>query len=144
MKLHQLLNVQVANWSVLYTKLHRFHWYVKGPQFFELHEKFEELYNEAANAVDEIAERLLTIGGQPAASLKEYLEIATISESNNEKTANDMVAALIADYKKLVEELKEIAEAADEQGDDPTNDLAIGLIANLEKHIWMLSAYIAE
>ena len=58
MAIHETLNVQIANWSVLYTKLHRFHWYVKGPAFFTLHAKFEELYNAAGLTVDQIAERL--------------------------------------------------------------------------------------
>ena len=88
------LNLQISNWSVLYTKLHRFHWYVKGPAFFTLHAKFEELYDEAALVVDEAAERLLAIGGQPVATLKEYLETATIEESVHETKAAEMVATL--------------------------------------------------
>jgi starvation-inducible DNA-binding protein len=72
-QLVSILNKQIANWSVLYTKLHNYHWYVKGGQFFTLHVKFEEFYNEAGLHVDELAERLLAIGGKPAATLKEYL-----------------------------------------------------------------------
>ncbi len=142
MDLQKALNVQVANWSVLYTKLHNYHWYVKGPSFFTLHEKFEELYNEAAEVVDEVAERLLAIGGKPVASLKEYLEVATLEEAGNESTANEMVAALVADYKKIKDELVQLAAAAEDANDDVTNDLAIGLIEKLDTHIWMLSAYI--
>lgn len=144
MELYKALNVQIANWSVLYTKLHRFHWYVKGPHFFTLHEKFEELYNEAAANVDEIAERLLTIGGQPIATMKEYLEVATISEEGNEKTANEMVQTVVNDYKAIKEQLLELAELADNNHDVITNDLAIGIIENIDKHIWMLSAYLEE
>lgn len=142
MDLQKALNVQVANWSVLYTKLHNYHWYVKGPSFFTLHEKFEELYNEAAEVVDEVAERLLAIGGKPVASLKEYLEVATLEEAGDESTANEMVAALVADYKKIKDELVQLAAAAEDANDDVTNDLAIGLIEKLDTHIWMLSAYI--
>lgn len=61
MNLENVLNQQIADFNVLYTKLHRFHWYVKGPQFFTLHEKFEEFYNETADYIDEYAERLLAI-----------------------------------------------------------------------------------
>ena len=68
--LNKELNKQVANWSVLYTKLHNFHWYVKGPSFFTLHAKFEELYNEATLNMDEIAERLLTLGGGTCSNIK--------------------------------------------------------------------------
>jgi starvation-inducible DNA-binding protein len=67
-QLTDIVNKQIANWSVLYIKLHNYHWYVKGPQFFTLHEKFEQLYNEAALHIDELAERLLALGGAPVAT----------------------------------------------------------------------------
>ncbi|NUH84101.1 DNA starvation/stationary phase protection protein [Bacillus firmus] len=143
-KLHEALNVQIANWSVLYTKLHRYHWFVKGPLFFTLHEKFEELYNEAAEVVDEAAERLLAIGGSPAASLKEFLSITTLEESNGEKKAEDMVAALASDYKHIKEQLISLAQLAEEQEDQVTGDFAIGLMEKLDTHIWMLQAYLGE
>jgi starvation-inducible DNA-binding protein len=138
------LNLQIANWSVLYTKLHRFHWYVKGPLFFTLHAKFEELYNEAALVVDQVAERLLAIGGQPIATMKEYLETANVEEIANETKAADMVATLVQDYKAINETLKQLAELTDSEGDTITNDLATGLIEQVDTHIWMLSAYLGE
>ncbi|WP_102272709.1 Dps family protein [Cytobacillus massiliigabonensis] len=143
-KLYSALNVQVANWSVLYTKLHRYHWFVKGPLFFTLHEKFEELYNESASVVDEVAERLLAIGGEPAATMKEYINIATIEETKGETNANEMVSSLIDDYKQLKSELKELAELAEQYENDVINDLAVGLLVKLDTHIWMLSAYLGE
>lgn len=144
MNLQTALNVQISNWSILYTKLHRYHWYVKGPLFFTLHEKFEELYNEAALSVDEIAERLLAIGGQPVATMKEYLETATLTETNGETKASDMVAALISDYTAIKEQLVELADLADEKDDVITNDLAVGLIGKIDTHVWMLTAYLGE
>ncbi|MED3552467.1 Dps family protein [Cytobacillus praedii] len=143
-KLYSALNVQVANWSVLYTKLHRYHWFVKGPQFFTLHEKFEELYNESAGVVDEVAERLLAIGGKPAATMKEYLNIATIEETKGETNANEMVSSLIDDYKHLKTEIKELASLTEQYENDVINDLAVGLLVKLDTHIWMLSAYLGE
>ncbi|MBS4192571.1 DNA starvation/stationary phase protection protein [Bacillus sp. FJAT-49705] len=142
--LYSALNVQIANWSVLYTKLHRYHWFVKGPLFFTLHEKFEELYNEAATVVDEVAERLLASGGTPVATMKEYLSIATIAESNGETTADEMVSSLVADYNQLKAELKELAELADQHDHDVINDLAVGLLVKLDAHIWMLNAYLGK
>lgn len=144
MELQNGLNVQVANWSVLYTKLHRFHWFVKGPMFFTLHAKFEELYNEAALAVDEIAERLLTIGGQPIATMKEFLEVATIADEGSETKANDMVSTLVQDYQKIKAELKVLVDLAEEQQDQGTADLALGLIEKIQLHTWMLNAYLGE
>lgn len=143
-KLYSALNVQVANWSVLYTKLHRYHWFVKGPLFFTLHEKFEELYNEAASVVDELAERLLAIGGEPAATMKEYLNIATIEETKGETNANEMVSSLVNDYRHLKIELKELADLAEQNDNDVINDLAVSLLVKLDTHIWMLSAYLGE
>lgn len=144
MKLHSALNLQIANWNVLYTKLHRFHWYVKGPLFFTLHEKFEELYNEAGLTVDQIAERLLAIGGEPVATMKEYLETATLIETNNETKASEMVQALVKDYKQMKEDLVILAELAEEQNDTITNDLAVGLTEKIDTHVWMLTAYLGE
>ena len=136
------LNLQIANWSILYTKLHRFHWYVKGPSFFTLHAKFEELYDEAALVVDEAAERLLAIGGQPVATMKGYLETATLEETANETKAAEMVAALVKDYTTIKESLNELARVADAEDDTITNDFAIGLIEKIDTHVWMLNAYL--
>ncbi|WP_153126709.1 Dps family protein [Peribacillus tepidiphilus] len=144
MELQKALNLQIANWNVLYTKLHRFHWYVKGPLFFTLHEKFEELYNEAATVVDQLAERLLAIGGEPIATMKEYLDVATIEETKGEKKASEMVATLVEDYKKIKEDLIQLANLAEENQDVITNDLAVGLIEKIDTHVWMLTAYLGE
>jgi starvation-inducible DNA-binding protein len=144
MELQVTLNQQIANWNVLYTKLHRFHWYVKGPLFFTLHAKFEELYNEAGLVVDQLAERLLAIGGQPVATMKEYLETATLVETNNESKASEMVASLVLDYKQIKEELEALATLAEENNDTITNEMATGLIESLDTHIWMLTAYLGE
>ena len=144
MTIQSELNLQIANWSVLYTKLHRFHWYVKGPLFFTLHAKFEELYNESALVVDQVAERLLAIQGEPIATMKEYLETASIQESNNETKASDMVATLVKDYTQINESLKQLAELAEAENDTITNDLAVGLIEKIDTHLWMLNAYLGE
>ena len=144
MTIQSELNLQIANWSVLYTKLHRFHWYVKGPLFFTLHAKFEELYDEAALVVDQVAERLLAVQGAPIATMKEYLENASIQESNNETKAFDMVATLVKDYTQINESLKQLAELAETENDTITNDLAVGLIEKIDTHLWMLNAYLGE
>ncbi|GIP22723.1 MULTISPECIES: Dps family protein [Paenibacillus] len=141
-ELEKKLNRQVANWTVLYTKLHQFHWYVKGPNFFTLHAKFEELYTEAAEYLDEIAERLLAIGGRPVATLRESLELASVQEADGQTSADQMVEAVIQDFKLLVSELKEGMSTAEEADDEASADLLLGIQAALDKHIWMLSAYL--
>ncbi|WP_040950274.1 Dps family protein [Gorillibacterium massiliense] len=136
------LNKQIANGFVLYTKLHNFHWYVKGESFFTLHAKFEELYNETTAHVDELAERLLALGGKPVATLKESLALATIKEARGGETYKEMVSALVEDYSKLLSELKETMDTAAAENDKGTEDLLLGIRTGLEKHLWMLSAYL--
>ena len=141
--LQKELNQLVASWSVLYTKLHNFHWYVKGPSFFTLHIKFEELYNEAALNLDNIAERLLALGGQPVATLKEHLEISEIKEAEGHETAEQMVEILIQDFDIVKKNLRSgMIEAANEN-DDMTQDLLNAINQSLEKHVWMLKAFIS-
>ncbi|WP_442604197.1 Dps family protein [Paenibacillus sp. KN14-4R] len=140
--LEQVLNKQIANWQVLYTKLHNYHWYVKGTHFFTLHAKFEELYNEAGGHVDELAERLLAIKGRPAATLSEYLKLTSIQEATYNENANQMVAAIIQDFGVLIQELKEGMEIAQAAGDDSTSDMFLEIAGNLDKHVWMLNAFL--
>lgn len=141
--LEQVLNRQVANFNVLYVKIHNFHWYVKGEQFFALHAKFEELYDEVTLKMDEVAERLLSIKGSPAATMKEYLEIATIQEATGKEDTRGMVQSLIEDFATVSEELTEGIELAEEVTDQPTADLLTSIRADLEKHQWMLRSFLS-
>ncbi|MGE7217722.1 Dps family protein [Priestia koreensis] len=142
MNTQHLLNQQIANWSLLNTKLHRFHWYVKGPHFFTLHEKFEAFYNEAGTIIDDLAERLLSIGGQPIATMKEHLEQATLSETNHEQTAEDMVRTLVNDYSLIIEEAKQLIEVAGNEDDEATADFFVGMVKDLQQRTWMLNAFL--
>jgi starvation-inducible DNA-binding protein len=143
-QLVSILNKQIANWSVLYTKLHNYHWYVKGGQFFTLHVKFEEFYNEAGLHVDELAERLLAIGGKPAATMKEYLEISSIKEATGNETADEMVQSVINDFSIIIGELKEGMSYAGEKNDETTGDMLLAIHSGLEKHVWMLTAFLGR
>ena len=109
----EALNKQVAEWTVLYTKLHNYHWYVKGPNFFSLHEKFEELYNEASVYVDDLAERILAIEGNPIATLREALEWSVIEEAEKNLTANQMVEQLSKDFTTVIAQLEEGIQLAE-------------------------------
>lgn len=140
--LEQVLNREVANLNVLYVKLHNFHWYVKGEQFFTLHVKFEELYDDVTLKMDEVAERLLSIKGSPAATLKEYLELASIQEATGKEDARGMVQSLIEDFATIVEELTEGIELAEQASDHPTADLFIKIRSDLEKNQWMLRTFL--
>ena len=140
--LEALMNEQVANLNVLYVKLHSYHWYVKGNNFFRLHLKFEELYNEVSEQMDAIAERMLTLKWNPAATLKEYLELATIQEASGKEESQAMGQHLLEDLATLCESYREGIELAGKAGDDATADLLTGYVGSLEKHMWMLRAYL--
>lgn len=140
------LNKQVATLGVLYIRLHQFHWYVKGPHFYTLHEKFEELYDETTANLDEVAERLLAIGGEPYSTLSEYIEHSAIEEEVADKklSADDMVQAVIDDFETIRQSLQEGIELTDEHGDYPSNDLLIVIKESIDKHLWMLRAYLGK
>ncbi|SDK45478.1 Dps family protein [Lacicoccus qingdaonensis] len=138
------LNKQLANHTVLWGKLHNYHWYVKGPHFFSLHTKFEELYDSTGVIVDDIAERILAIGGQPIAKLKEALEESSIDEGEYGLSAESMVKQLVDDYDVITAELRSGVKEAEDAGDDSTADMYIAYIQGIEKDVWMLQAYLGE
>jgi len=144
MTLTDVLNRQIANWTVLYVKLHNFHWYVKGPQFFTLHAKFEELYTEAAAHIDELAERLLALGGKPVATMKGCLELASVREAEGGETAEQMVQAAADDFRRIIAELKEGMDIAQAQNDETTADMLLAIHTSLEKHVWMLESFLGK
>ncbi len=125
-------------------KLHNYHWYVKGENFFTLHTKFEELYKEVASHLDTIAERMLSLGDSPTATLKEQLELASIKEATCDENAKEMVQALSDDFKTICTELTDGITLAEDKNDQPTADLFIAIRDSLEKHRWMLEAYLAD
>jgi starvation-inducible DNA-binding protein len=143
-ELTQTVNKQIANWTVLYIKLHNYHWYVTGPEFFTLHAKFEELYNEAALHIDELAERLLAMGDKPVATMSAALELASVKEASENESATDMVASIVDDYSTMIEELKQGMELAGKVNDDTTSDLLLSLHSGLEKHVWMLNSFLGR
>ncbi|CAG7645197.1 General stress protein 20U [Paenibacillus solanacearum] len=140
----EVLNTQIANWSLLFIKLHNYHWYVKGQQFFTLHAKFEELYTEAATHVDELAERLLALKGSPVATMREVLEKTTLHEASGSENAEQMVRAVANDFGTIIGELKEGMAAAGEAGDETTGDMLLAIHSSLEKHVWMLESFLGK
>ena len=140
----EVLNKQVANWTVAFTKLHNFHWYVKGPNFFSLHTKFEELYDEASQYIDDLAERIIAVGGNPVATLKESLDISIIDEAGKGYKAEEMVAELSQDFTNVAKQLDEAIEVASNAEDDVTEDMFIGMQTYIEKHNWMLKSYLGQ
>ena len=143
-KLINFLNQELSNFNVMFVKLHRYHWFVQGRHFFGLHALFEDLYNEFATDLDDIAERVLAIGGKPLATMSKYLDECTLKEAQADDKESEIISQLHEDYNQLIKEIKETGiPLAQELKDEPTADLLIALEAKFEKHVWMLRSYLA-
>lgn len=136
------LNTLLADATVLYQKLRSMHWTVRGPQFFELHLKFEEFYNAWAVHVDDIAERVLTVGGTPHTSLTKMVSEARLSELNGNPSAMEMVSILADDLSTIVEHSALTIAKAEESGDRATANLLDDIRDEQQKTIWMLKSYL--
>ena len=135
------LNTLLADYHLYYQKLRNFHWNVIGKNFFDLHEKFEELYDEAKLKVDEIAERILTLRHQPTSNLSDYLKMSNIKESGSQLSDSEMIEALLEDHRILLSQMRKVSEVAEAGGDEGTVDLIGAYIRELEKTSWMLDAW---
>ncbi len=140
------VNELVANQGVFFVKLHQYHWYVQGPHFFSLHEKFEEYYNQSNEYYDTFAERLIAKGEKPYSTLGEYLKHSTIKEAPYTKTlsAETMVDNLVTDFRTLKSIAYDGIEAASTSGDAGTEDMLIEYVDSIDVNIWMLQAYLGE
>ncbi|QOD61037.1 DNA starvation/stationary phase protection protein [Polaribacter haliotis] len=135
------LNVLLADYHVYYQKLRNFHWNVLGKNFFELHRKFEEMYNDTRIKIDEVAERIVTFKYHPISKLSDYIEISRVKESSPLLTDKEMVAIIIDDHSILLEQLNKVIDKANEVKDEGTIDLIGSYIRELEKSTWMLNAW---
>lgn len=137
-----MLNDYLANYHIHYQKLRGCHWNVKGQNFFTLHIKFEELYGNAQQTIDEIAERVLTLGKPPHSRFADYIKESEIKEINTIGMGDvDMVEAILDDMAKLIEIEREVMEASDKAGDDGTNDMVNKFMQFKEKNTWMLRSF---
>lgn len=135
-ELQQLL----ADFQVYYTNLRGFHWHVRGPQFFTLHAQFEKMYDEAADHVDDIAERILQLGASPENRFSEYLKIAKIQEATQISNPVEIIPAILESLRLLIQQERAVLAAADEAGDTVTGDLISDLLDEQEKSIWMIAS----
>lgn len=138
------LNDLLADYQIHYQNLRGFHWNIQGPQFFELHVKFEELYTAAQVSIDEIAERILTLGETPRHTFADYLASASIPVHKDVTDAQGTVEGTLAGLTILLSKEREILGLASEAGDEGTVDLMTGYISIQEKTTWMLSAYLGQ
>lgn len=137
------LNQLLANYHIYYQNLRNFHWNIKGSNFFELHAKFEELYNDARINIDDLAERILTLRSRPVSSFSDYLKMSAIKEAGEITSDRDMVLILLENHKHLIANLRKIIKAASACGDEGTIDMAGSILENIEKKSWMLDAWVS-
>jgi len=143
-ELIEKLNDLLANYHLFYMNVRGFHWNIKGEKFFELHLKFEELYDNLILKIDEIAERILTLGGTPMHSYSDFLKISEITEVKNHNGAVETVSSVLDSFRTLLIKQRELLELSGEAGDEGTNALMSDYIREQEKLVWMYSAFLKK
>ncbi|SEH56873.1 starvation-inducible DNA-binding protein [Paenimyroides aquimaris] len=138
----ELLNTLLSNFQVYYQNLRGLHWNIRGKRFFDLHVKFEELYNQAQLRIDEIAERVLTLGGVPLHTFEDYLKNNKLAIAKNVSTDEEAVNVIIKSLSDLLVIEREILDKSDEINDEGTNSMMSDLITEQEKDIWMMQAFL--
>ena len=139
------LNLFLANLNVFYRKLQNYHWNIKGEDFFNVHEKLEEYYNDVNEQIDEIAEHILIIDGQPLGTMSDYLEITQIKEAQNEKICSkNIFEAILKDYFFLIENATKIKEDADNEKRYATSALMDEYLQDFSKKVWMIRQRMME
>ncbi|AYN67738.1 DNA starvation/stationary phase protection protein [Euzebyella marina] len=138
------LNQLLANFQRYYQNLRGIHWNIKGKRFFELHPKFEELYDDANEKVDEVAERILTLGGVPLHTFEDYIKTSKVPVGKNVSNDEDSIRLIVDSLKELLIIERRILDASDESGDEGTNAMMSDFITEQEKTVWMMKAWLAE
>jgi starvation-inducible DNA-binding protein len=136
------LNTLLSNYQVFYMNTRGFHWNITGEKFFELHAKFEELYNNLVLKVDEVAERILTLGHTPLHTFSDYTSLATVKEAKGVSTGKEAMQRILDSFRTIIALQRQIAEVADTGGDEGTSALMSDYIREQEKLVWMYSAYL--
>lgn len=138
------LNKLLANFQTYYQNLRGIHWNIKGKSFFDLHVKFEELYNDANLKVDEIAERILTLGEVPLHTFEDYLKNSNVPIGKNVTKDEEAIKLIVDSLKELLLIERKILADSDAANDEGTNSMMSGFITEQEKTVWMMKAWLAE
>ena len=144
MELARELNILLANFQIYYQNLRGIHWNIKGKTFFDLHTKFEELYDDANIKVDEIAERVLTLGATPLHTFSDYLEQAMVPVGKDISKDDKAVRLSVDSLTELLNIERQILDHSDEANDEGTNSMMSDFITEQEKTVWMMKAWLNE
>ncbi len=142
--LAKMLNELLANYSLFYQNTRGYHWNIKGEKFFELHLKFEELYNGLLFKIDEVAERILTLGYTPNHNYSDYQKVSRIKESKEVSDGYKAVAEVLESYKIIIGIQRTLLSLSADAGDEGTNALMSDYIRAQEKLIWMYSSFLTK
>ena len=137
------LNKLLASYQILYMNVRGFHWNIRGNQFFELHLKFEEIYNDLLLKVDALAERILTLDGVPLHSFSDYLNVSAIAEQKGLHDGRACVESLLESFRELLVAQRRILGQAADAGNEGTASILSDYVQQQEKLVWMLRAYLA-
>ncbi len=140
--LAEKLNILLANYSLFYQNTRGYHWNIKGEKFFELHLKFEELYNDLLLKIDEVAERILTLGHSPNHTYTDYESVSTIKESKQVSDGIKAVANILNSFETIITLQRELLSISADADDEGTNALMSDYIRAQEKLVWMYSAFL--
>ena len=143
-RLAQKLNHLLANYSLFYQNTRGYHWNIKGEKFFELHLKFEELYNDLLIKIDEVAERILTLGHAPDHRYSNYNQISSIQESTEVTNGMKAVENILYAFKTIIALQRELLDLSADAGDEGTNAHMSDYIREQEKQVWMYSAFLGK
>lgn len=138
------LNILLANFQRYYQNLRGIHWNIKGKRFFDLHVKFEELYTDANLKVDEIAERILTLGEVPLHTFEDYISNSEIPVGKNITKDEEAIRLVVDSLKKLLVIERRILNTSDDANDEGTNSMMSDFITEQEKTVWMMKAWLTE
>ena len=138
------LNDLLANYSLFYQNMRGYHWNIQGEKFFELHLKFEELYNDLFAKIDEVAERILTLGHTPNHQFSAYQKVSAIKESTEVNNGRKAVQNILDSFEVIIAKQRKILNDSGEMDDEGTNALMSDYISQQEKLVWMYSAYLAK
>lgn len=138
------LNKLLSAYQVLYMNTRGFHWNIKGSKFFELHIKFEELYTDLQLKIDEVAERIITIGVTPLHSYPDYLKNSAVKEVKNVTDGPKGLQHVLDAFKVILPMQRELLDLSDDAGDEGTNALMSDYIRAQEKLVWMYAAYLGK
>ncbi|MBN7770337.1 DNA starvation/stationary phase protection protein [Marinobacter daepoensis] len=143
-KLTEVLNELLSSYQIFYMNVRGYHWNIKGENFFELHAKFEELYDDLLLKVDEVAERILTLGHRPAHAYSTYIEKSEVPERKDVSDGKEAVGNIVESFGKLIAKQRELLSLAGEADDEGTVALMSDYISQQEKTVWMYRSYLGQ